>query len=55
MTFSKFAKAIAGFLFAGGTALGTAALDEGVSANEWWGILAAAIVTGAGVYYVPNR
>jgi len=48
-------KAIAGVIFAAGTALTTAAAEGGVSSTEWWGILAAGLVTGAGVYYVPNR
>jgi len=47
-------KAVAGFVFAAGTALGTAALEGGIDTAEWWGILAAGAVTGAAVFYVPN-
>jgi hypothetical protein len=50
----KFTKAIAGAVTAGGAALVTAAVDDGIASNEWWIILGSALIGGAAVYETPN-
>lgn len=52
--FGHIRKAVAGFVFGAGSSLGVVAAD-GVQADEWWKVLAAGVVTAAGVYYVPNE
>jgi hypothetical protein len=49
-----YAKAIVGGLVAGLTALGTAALDNGVTLSEWCGVAVAALGTFGGVFGVSN-
>lgn len=55
MTFAEIRKTVAAVIFGFGTGLGTAAASNGVEANEWYMILAGTLVTGAGVWFVPNR
>lgn len=55
MSFAEIRKTVAAALFGLGTALGVAAAQDGVSANEWYLILAGTLVTAAGVWYVPNK
>lgn len=54
MTITPYRKAVAAAIVAFGGALATASIDGGVSAGEWFGIVAAALVAGGGVYAVPN-
>ena len=57
---APYAKAVIGFIAPGLVAL-VAALNDGspsgsaVTNGEWLTILSACVVTGAGVYAVPNR
>lgn len=47
-------KAIVAGLLAGGAAF-YAAYPDGISSDEWAKIVAALIIAGVGVFFVPNR
>lgn len=49
------AKAITGALAAGAAAGATAAMDDTITAGEWWVIAASVLGALAAVWAVPNR
>ena len=51
----KYAKAIAGALVAGGTALGTALADDHITGQEWVTVVVAAVAALGVIWAVPNR
>lgn len=55
MSFAEIRKTVAAALFGFGSALSVAAVEDGVTANEWYLVLASTLVTAAGVWYVPNK
>ena len=50
---TPFSKALAAAISGLGASLITAAVDDGVSAAEWWVVLGSTLVAGAAVYLAP--
>ena len=55
MYLAQIAKAIAGAVTAFGTGMIAAAVQDGITANEWYGIIGGTLVAGAAVWAVPNK
>jgi len=54
--FYKYAiKAVVGGIAAGLAALGTALIDNSVTATEWVGVASAAVVAFGAVYFAPKN
>lgn len=55
MTFSEIRKTVAAGCVAFGGGIVTAAMEGGITTNEWWAILGSTIAAIGSVWYVPNR
>lgn len=53
MSLKSISKAIAAAVGGFGGAFATAAMDDNVTGNEWVGIVCAALIAGATVYFAP--
>lgn len=55
MIVAQVLKAIVAFIGSIGAGMVTAAVDDGISSGEWYGIVGSALVVGAAVWTVPNK